>query len=64
MTKMKKSSYATPAIKVVAFQVEEGFQGTGDYKIGLRGTSEVDPVQGLQDYQMLDPTELQGWTVR
>ena len=28
MTKMKKSSYATPIIKVVSFIVEEGFQGT------------------------------------
>ena len=26
MTKMKKRSYATPAIKVVAFQVELGFE--------------------------------------
>ena len=25
---MKKSSYATPAIKVVAFQVELGFEGS------------------------------------
>lgn len=30
---MKKSSYATPAIKVVAFQVEEGFQNS-PYKAG------------------------------
>lgn len=27
---MKKRSYATPAIKVVAFQVEHGFAGSPD----------------------------------
>lgn len=33
---MKKSSYATPAIKVVAFQVEHGFAGSPDpLSVGL-----------------------------
>lgn len=62
MTKMKKSSYATPIIKVVTFQVEEGFQGTGGYKIGS------DQTQGVQDYDVIniDPNtgSASGWVFR
>ena len=32
---VKKNYYLTPAVKVVAFQVEQGFAGTGtDLKLG------------------------------
>lgn len=53
MTKMKKSSYATPIIKVVAFQVEEGFQAT-KYKAGDWNTvdGQIIPTSpAVQDFE-------------
>ena len=49
-----KSSYATPTIKVVTFQVEHGFAGSPDpdpnaYNIGNRRSTPA--KQGLQDFE-------------
>lgn len=46
-----KSSYATPTIKVVAFQVEHGFAGSGPLSIGVsetQATSERPVKQGSE----------------
>ena len=32
---MKKRSYSSPTIKVVAFQVEQGFAGSGPLSVGV-----------------------------
>jgi len=59
---MKKSSYATPAIKVVAFQVEEGFQAT-KYQTGQWHNNgdliEIDR-QGVQDFDVLNIDQTTG----
>ena len=59
-----KSSYATPTIKVVTFQVEKGFDGTGDYKTGQWHRNSEDQIvidrQGLQDFER----ETQNWTIQ
>ena len=48
-----KQFYQVPSIKVVSFQVEEGFQGSKLY-IGERGDSEavppIEPAAGIQAF--------------
>ena len=44
-----KRTYQVPSIKVVSFQVEEGFQGSGDYKIGMQ-TPANDTQRGTQRF--------------
>ena len=63
---MEKRSYATPDIKVVAFQVEEGFQSSSPYKAGNWRTVDgqidiTDPA--VQDFVPEDQTNGR-WVVR
>lgn len=44
---MKKRSYSSPNIKVVAFQVEQGFDGSIDLKVGKLTTDEHDQIVPL-----------------
>ena len=49
-----KSSYATPTIKVVTFQVELGFDGSGPLSIGVsetQATSERPVKQGSELFE-------------
>lgn len=56
MDKKMKRHYQMPTIKVVAFQVEGGFEASR-HKIG-------DPQsRGTQDYDLLSEDDLRGWTV-
>lgn len=52
---MKKRSYSSPNIKVVAFKVEEGFAGSpNELKVGKWTTDDHDQIvpetQGVQDF--------------
>lgn len=64
MDKKMKRHYQMPTIKVVAFQVEEGFLGSGEYKIGQWTTGEnnqiVPTTPGVQLFERETQT---GWTV-
>ena len=49
MTKMKKRSYSSPIIKVVAFQVEQGFTESGPLSVGVsQATEERQVTQGSE----------------
>ena len=56
MDKKMRNHYQVPTIKVVACQVEGGFQASR-HKIG------DSPSQGTQDYDVLSGDDLQGWGV-
>lgn len=48
---MEKRTYDTPKVKVVAFQVEQGFQGTNPRKIGnLEATGGPQPGTEHMNY--------------
>lgn len=51
-----KRNYASPTIKIVAFQVEAGFIDS-PYKIGTPSR------QGTQDFEQLSGNSLTGWSV-
>ena len=53
-----KRNYASPTIKIVAFQVEAGFVDS-PYKIGTPSSSR----QGTQDFEQLSGNSLTGWSV-
>ena len=53
----EKSSYATPTVKVVTFQVEHGFAGTEGTFVGKLGVR-----QGIETYDRFNQETDGNWT--